>query len=89
MTHFASTLKRLASERKMSVQYLADFTSLDPSYIRRLMTGEKTPSMLTLIKLAIALCSCPERFQQDKVGEPQTLFELLLALLSDGAASSR
>ncbi len=88
MTQFAKKLREKASQRGMSVQYLSDFTGLDPSYIRRLMTGEKTPSRLTIIKLSLALCSCPERWRQDKVGESQTFDVLILAFMSDAAASS-
>lgn len=82
---FANTLRLLAQRRGLSVHYLAEFTGLDPSFVRRLMTGEKHPGDETVLLLALALVSCPERYRKEKEGMVNTLSTLWTALMEDAA----
>jgi hypothetical protein len=88
MSQFSNTFYELARQRQMSIDYLAEFTRLDPAFIRRLMTGQKKPSHATTIKLALALVSDKERYRREREAMPNTLATLVDALLADAAVDS-
>jgi hypothetical protein len=53
MSEFAQTLKDLAKLCGKSEYQLAQYTGLDPSFVRRMVDGEKRASDLTIIRLTI------------------------------------
>ncbi len=60
MNELARTLRDLARRWGVSEEYIAEFTGLDRSYIRRLFSGEKrNPSRRVLVAVALALVSAP------------------------------
>lgn len=88
MSEFSSTLRNLAKLCGKSEYELANLTGLDPSFIHRLMSGEKNPSSSTVMKLAIALPTCKELAKAHPVEVPNILTVLLMAQLSDASAKS-
>ena len=88
LTEFASTLRSLAKLCGKSEYELANLTGLDPSFIHRLMSGEKNPSSSTVMKLAIALPTCKELAKQHPVEVPNILTLLVMAQLADASARS-
>lgn len=88
MTEFATTLRNLAKLCGKSEYELANLTGLDPSFIHRLMSGEKNPSSSTVMKLAIALPMSKELAKQHPVEVPNILTLLFMAQLADASAKS-
>lgn len=88
MNEFSTTLGRLSRKCGKSELDLSDLTGLDPSFIHRMMTGEKRPSPLTVIRLAIALPMCRDLVKEDRSEIPNILWVLMTAFLSDAVAKS-
>ncbi len=89
MNELARTLRDLARRWGVSEEYIAEFTGLDRSYIRRLFSGEKrNPSRRVLVAVALALVSCPERYRKDKERMVNAFPALLAAALEDALEPS-
>lgn len=88
VSEFATTLRNLAKKCDKSELDLVNLTGLDPSFVHRLMTGEKRPSPLTVVRLAIALPMCKELVAKDVSEVPHILSVLMAAFLSDAVAQS-
>jgi hypothetical protein len=86
MSVFAKTLKDLAKVCGKSEYQLAEYSGLDPTFVRRLVDGEKRASNLTIIRLAIALVMCPELARKYPAQVPFILNALKDAQLSDAIA---
>jgi hypothetical protein len=78
----------LQQTRESPTYYLAEFTGLDPAFVRRLVAGEKNASLQTVIALAMALVSDPERFKADPM-VAQVLSRLVAAAMADAVAGGR
>jgi transcriptional regulator with XRE-family HTH domain len=88
MRHFAHALREELARAGLSPYYLAEFTGLDPAFVRRLVSGEKNASLQTVIALAMALVSDPERFKADPM-VAQVLSRLVAAAMADAVAGGR
>lgn len=88
MREFANTLTKLARLCGKSEYELSNLTGLDPSFIHRLMSGEKNPSSATVMRLAVALPMCKELADKHPADVPNVLGLLLMAQLSDATAKS-
>jgi len=86
MSEFAQTLKDLADVCGKSEYQLAQYSGLDPAFVRRLMRGEKRASNLTIIRLTIALVMDPELAHAYPAQVPFILNALKDAQLSDAIA---
>jgi transcriptional regulator with XRE-family HTH domain len=51
----AVRIRQLAKRKRWSANQLADFSSLGRGYVSDVLTGKKSPTVRTLIKLANAL----------------------------------
>lgn len=88
MNEFASTLRKLAQLCGKSEYELSKQSGLDPSFVHRLMSGEKNPSSATVMKLAIALPMCKDIASRHPVEMQNLLGLLLMAQLIDASAKS-
>jgi len=88
MSEFAQTLKDLAKLCGKSEYQLAQYSGLDPTFVRRLFDGEKRASNLTIIRLTIGLVMSPELAQKYPAQVPFILTALKDAQLSDAIAKS-
>lgn len=88
MHAFAQALREEVARAGLSAYYLAEFTGLDPAFVRRLLAGEKNPSLQTVIALALALVSDPARYQADPT-VAQVLSRLVAAAMADAVAGGR
>jgi len=86
MNEFAQTLNDLAKLCGKSEYQLAQYSGLDPSFIRRLFDGEKRASNLTIIRLTMALVMDAELARQYPAQVPFILNALKDAQLSDAIA---
>ena len=86
MNEFAQTLNDLAKVCGKSEYQLAQYSGLDPTFIRRLFDGEKRASNRTIIRLTIALVMCPELARDHPAQVPFILNVLKDAQLSDAIA---
>ena len=86
MTGFANTLDVLAKLCGKSEYRLAQYSGLDPTFVRRLFDGEKHASNLTIIRLTIALVACPDLIRTYPAQVPFVLNALKNAQLSDAIA---
>jgi len=48
-------IRRLAAERRLSMNRLADFAGVDRGNLSRIMSGKQSPTLRTLDSLAVAL----------------------------------
>lgn len=87
MNQFAKTLTDLARLCGKSEYQLAQYSGLDPSFVRRLCDGEKQASNLTIIRLTIALVMDPKLIEQHPARVPFILNALKDAQLSDAIAT--
>lgn len=86
MSEFAKTLRDLAGLCGKSEYELAQLSGLDPSFVRRLFTGEKRASNQTIVRLTIALVMDPALAKQYPARVPFILNALRDAQLSDAIA---
>jgi hypothetical protein len=86
MSEFAQTLKDLADVCGKSEYQIAQFSGLDPTFVRRLFDGEKRASNLTIIRLTIALVMDPNLAQAYPAQVPFILNALKDAQLRDAIA---
>lgn len=86
MSDFAKTLRTLAKQCGKSEYQVAQFSGLDPSFVRRLFDGEKRASNLTIIRLALALVTDPTLIEEHPDTVPFILHTLKNAQLSDAIA---
>ncbi len=86
MSEFAQTLKGLATLCGKSEYQLAQYSGLDPTFVRRLFDGEKNASDITIIRLTIALVTCPDLARKHPAQVPFVLNALKDAQLSDAIA---
>ena len=86
MSNFANTLSDLAKLCGKSEYQLAQYSGLDPTFVRRLFDGEKRASNLTIIRLTIALVMDPELARRHPAQVPFILNALKDAQLSDAIA---
>lgn len=86
MTDFAQTLSDLARLCGKSEYQIAQYSGLDPTFVRRLFDGEKRASNLTIIRLTMALVMDPELARQHPATVPFILNALKDAQLSDAIA---
>ena len=86
MSEFAKTLNDLAKLCGKSEYQLAQFSGLDPTFVRRLFDGEKRASNLTIVRLTIALVMDPELARNHPAQVPFILNALKDAQLSDAIA---
>lgn len=78
-TPLAQYLREQLTARGKSIYFIAAFTGIDGSYLRRLAQGEKlNPGLDKLVLIAFALVACQEQFAHDP-RLPMVLPELLLA----------
>ena len=87
MSEFAKTLTALAKLCGKSEYQLAQYSGLDPSFVRRLFDGEKEASNRTIIRLANALVMDPELAEKYPARVPFVLNALRDAQLSDAIAT--
>ncbi len=87
MSDFAQTLKDLAKLCAKSEYQLAQYSGLDPSFVRRLVDGEKRASNHSIIRLTIALVMDPELIRKYPAQVPFILNALKDAQLSDAIAT--
>jgi hypothetical protein len=87
MSEFAQTLKDLAKLCGKSEYELAQLSGLDPTFVRRLVDGEKRASNLTIIRLTIGLVMDPELIRKYPARVPFILNALKTAQLSDAIAT--
>ncbi len=88
MSEFAQALNDLAKLCGKSVYQLAQYSGLDPTFVRRLFDGEKRASNLTIIRLTIALVMDPDLARKYPAQVPFILNALKDAQLSDAIAES-
>jgi transcriptional regulator with XRE-family HTH domain len=88
LNEFSKTLRQLARKCGKSEYDLARLSGLDPSFVHRLMSGEKNPSLATVTRLAMALVMDKELADQYPADVPNALGILVTALLSDATAKS-
>ena len=86
MSDFAQTLKDLARLCGKIEYQLAQYSGLDPTFVRRLFDGEKRASDLTIIRLTIALVMDAELARKHPAQVPFILNALKDAQLSDAIA---
>jgi len=86
MKEFAQTLNDLAKLCGKSEYQLAQYSGLDPTFIRRLFDGEKRASNLTIIRLTMALVMDKELAQKYPAQVPFILNALKDAQVSDAIA---
>ena len=86
MSDFSKTLRNLAKLCGKSEYQVAQYSGLDPSFVRRLFDGEKRASNLTIIRLALALVTDPKLIEQHPDSVPYILNALKNAQLSDAIA---
>ena len=86
MSNFAKTLTDLAKLCGKSEYQLAQFSGLDPSFVRRLCDGEKRASNLTIVRLTIALVMDPALAKKYPQQVPFILNALRDAQLRDAIA---
>ena len=87
MSEFAQTLTDLAKLCGKSEYELAQLSGLDPTFVRRLVDGEKRASNLTIIRLAIGLVMDSELAAKYPAQVPFILNALKTAQLSDAIAT--
>jgi hypothetical protein len=88
MRYFAHALREELERLEVSPYYLAEFTGLDHAFVRRLVSGEKNPSLTTVVLLALALVSDAKKFKDNPM-MAQVLSRLVSAAMSDAVAGSR
>jgi len=88
MSDFAQALNDLAKLCEKSEYQLAQYSGLDPTFVRRLFDGEKRASNLTIIRLTIALVMDPDLARKYPAQVPFILNALKDAQLSDAIAES-
>lgn len=88
MSDFAQALNDLAKLCGKSEYQLAQYSGLDPTFVRRLFDGEKRASNLTIIRLTIALVMDPDLAGKYPAQVPFILNALKDAQLSDAIAES-
>ncbi len=86
MSEFSKALNDLAKLCGKSEYQLAHYSGLDPSFVRRLIDGEKRASNQTIIRLTIALVMDPELVRKYPSQVPFILNALKDAQLSDAIA---
>jgi transcriptional regulator with XRE-family HTH domain len=86
MNDFSKTLRKLAELCGKSEYQVAQYSGLDPSFVRRLFDGEKQASNLTIVRLALALVMDPEVYENDPAMAAYILNTLKNAQLSDAVA---
>ena len=86
MSDFAKTLTDLARLCGKSEYQLAQLSGLDPTFVRRLIDGQKKASNMTIIRLTIALVMDPELVRKHPDTVPFVLNALKDAQLSDAIA---
>ena len=78
-TPLAQYLREQLAAREKSIYFIAAFTGIDGSYLRRLARGEQhNPGLDKLVLIAFALVACEEQFARDP-RLPMVLHDLLLA----------
>jgi hypothetical protein len=87
MSEFSNTLTALAKLCGKSEYQLAQFSGLDPSFVRRLFDGEKEASNRTIIRLTMGLVMDPELARRYPAQVPFILNALKDAQLSDAVAT--
>ncbi len=87
MSEFAKTLTDLAKLCGKSEYQVAQFSGLDPTFVRRLFDGEKRASNLTIIRLTMALVMDPRLIERYPDQVPFILNALTSAQLSDAIAT--
>lgn len=60
MSYFSLTLSDYISKRDRSFHTLAKYSGLDASFVFRLTTGEKNPSLVTIVRLTDAFFATEE-----------------------------
>ena len=88
MSDFAKTLRDLAKLCGKSEYQLAQYSGLDPTFVRRLFDGEKRASNLTIIRLTIALVMDADLARKYPAQVSFILNALKDAQLSDAIATS-
>jgi len=88
MSEFAQALNDLAKLCGNSEYQLAQYSGLDPTFVRRLFDGEKRASNLTIIRLTIALVMDADLARKYPAQVPFILNALKDAQLSDAIATS-
>ena len=86
MSDFANTLTDLAKLCGKSEYQLAQLSGLDPTFVRRLIDGQKKASNMTIIRLTIALVTDPDLARKHPDQVPFILNTLKDAQLSDAIA---
>lgn len=85
MNSFTATLQDLVYRSGKSVNRFAADADIDPAYLRRLLSGQKSnPSVFTLIKLYGGVVGCSERLKRDP--ELAHAFTILLIAAVEHAA---
>jgi len=62
---FGKTVQELRLDRNISQEKLAELGDLDRSYISEIENGDKTASIVTVYKIALALDMKPSRLMQE------------------------
>jgi predicted transcriptional regulator len=88
MRYFAHALREEMARLEVSPYYLAEFTGLDQAFVRRLASGEKNPSLGTVVVLAMALVSDAQKFKANPM-MAQVLSRLVSAAMADAVAGNR
>lgn len=86
MSEFAKSLNDLARLCGKSEYQVAQYSGLDPTFVRRLFDGEKRASNLTIIRLTIELVMDAELAARYPAQVPFILNALTGAQLSDAIA---
>ena len=87
MRYFAHALREELERLDVSPYYLAEFTGLDQAFVRRLVSGEKNPSLNTVVLLSLALVSDAEKFKKNPM-MAKVLPRLISAATSDAVAGN-
>ena len=87
MSDFSRTLMDLAKLCGKSEYKLAKYSGLDPTFVRRLVDGEKRASNLSIIRLTIGLVMDPKLADGYPAQVPFILNALKDAQLSDAIAA--
>ncbi len=64
-----SNIKAMLSVREMSLRELSRRTNVAPSMLCGIVSGDKTPSLPALVRIADALGTTPVRLMQVRTGE--------------------
>jgi len=88
MSDFAHALNDLAKLCGKSEYQLAQYSGLDPTFIRQLFDGEKNASNLTIVRLTMALVIGPDLARKYPAQVPFVLNAIKDAQLSDEIAAS-